>query len=338
MDHKVAEIESKVLKYARRYLDDKEFKEILPPRVVRASGACENIDTLFEVSAEDNPCWFRPAGKPNRVYLAQTGQLYLEAFVPRLKKVYCVGPSFRAEPRVDRRHLTEFTLIEIEFAGEFDELLEYIEDFINALAQGILSLNRSDLRRLGLEHRINDLKSCPETFPKLTYDEAISQLQDMGEKINWGDDISSRLEKKLVAKYNDQPIFLVRFPDPMSDFGKEIEVEKFFNMIPDKKTPGRVLSADLILPYGGEAVGAAARVYEVGEMKRRLEKSKMFARLEKRGGSLEDFNWYLSRLRNYGSVPHAGCGFGLARIMQWLLGKNDIMEAVTFASNREQVI
>lgn len=338
MDHKIAEIEHYMLKYARRYLADNKFIEMLPPRVVRASGACENIDTLFQVSAENNLRWFRPGGKPNNVYLAQTGQLYLEAFVPRLKKVYCVGPSFRAEPKVDERHLTEFTLLEIEFAGDFEELLAYIEGFIKALAQGILSLKRGDLKRLDLEHRIQELQACPESFPKLNYDEAISELRAMGESISWGDDISSRQEKKLLAKYDNQPIFLVRFPDPMCDFGKEIAVEKFFNMIPDKKTPGRVLSADLILPYGGEAVGAAARVYRAAEMENRLKQSRMFARLKKRGGSLDDFSWYLSHLKSNGSVPHAGCGFGLGRIMQWLLGKNNITEAVTFASNREKII
>ncbi len=338
MDHQTAKLEHWVLKLARRYLDDRGFYEMLPPRVVRASGACENIDTLFEVSAGGDRKWFRPEGKTGNVYLAQTGQLYLEAYVPKLRKVYCVGSSFRAEPRVDKRHLTEFTLIEIEFAGDFDELLRYIEDFINAIVRGLLSLPTSEIEALGLKSRVLDLADCPVTFPKLTYDQAIARLQEMGEDISWGDDISSQREKKLIESVSGQPLFLVRFPDPMWDWDKEVEVEKFFNMIPDQQSPGRVLSADLILPHGGEAVGAAARVHDPDELVYRLEGSKMMARLKRKGGSIDDFSWYIKHTRRQGSVPHAGCGFGLARIMQWLQGKESIADAVTFPSNRERVI
>ncbi len=338
MDQHVARVEHYALKFGRRYLDDQGFFEMLPPRIVRASGACENIDTLFEVTAGQRRRWFAPAGKLQKVYLAQTGQLYLEAFVPALRKVYCVGPSFRAEPRVDRRHLTEFTLVEIEFAGGFDELLAYIEGFINAVTRGLLSLSARELRALGLSRRIADLARCPLKFPKLTYDQAIEKLKTLGEKIEWGDDISSARERKLLAVYGHQPLFLVRFPDPQRRRRRQIEVEKFFNMIPDPRHPGRVLSADLILPYGGEAVGAAARVHDPAELEKRLKKSRMFRRLKQKGGSLDDFSWYLNRTKQRGSVPHAGCGFGLARIMQWLLGQTDITAAVTFAANRERVI
>ena len=338
MDPKVALVEHYLLKFGRRYLDDQGFYEMLPPRIVRASGACENIDTLFQVNVARHPRWFTPAGKPKQVYLAQTGQLYLEAYVPKLRKVYCVGPSFRAEPRVDQRHLTEFTLVEIEFAGGFDELLAYIEGFLNAIVRGLLSLPAADWRALGLESRINDLSLCPLKFPKLTYDQAIKKLQALGEDIRWGDDISSAREKKLLAAYDNQPIFLVRFPDPQWRRSEKIEVEKFFNMIPDSANPGRVLSADLILPYGGEAVGAAARVHNPRELESRLKKSRMFKRLKQKGGSLDDFSWYLVHTKQRGSVPHAGCGFGLARIMQWLLGQPNITQAVTFPANRERVI
>lgn len=337
-DQKIAKLEHYVLKFGRRYLDDQGFYEMLPPRIVRASGACENIDTLFQVTVARHSRWFTPAGRPRQVYLAQTGQLYLEAYVPKLRKVYCVGPSFRAEPRVDDRHLTEFTLIEIEFAGGFDELLAYIESFLNAIVHGLLSLPTTELSSLGLQRRIPDLARCPLKFPKLTYDQAIKKLQTLGEKIVWGDDISSARERKLLTVYNNQPVFLVRFPDPQWHRRGKIEVEKFFNMIPDRANPGRVLSADLILPYGGEAVGAAARVHHPRELESRLKKSKMFRRLKQKGGSLDDFSWYLIHTKQKGSVPHAGCGFGLARIMQWLLGKTSILQSVTFPANRERVI
>ena len=171
----------------------------------------------------------------------------------------------------------------------------------------------------------------------MTYDEAIAKLQELGEQIVWGDDINSAREKILVEHYGDQPLFITRYPDPMVDHGKEIEVEKFFNMLPDAEHPGRVLSSDLILPFAGEAVGSAARVHLADEMVRRLENSKMFKRLKEMGGGLNDFSWYIDRLKE-GSVPHAGCGFGMSRITQWIMGTADIREAVTFPSNKGGII
>jgi len=184
---------------------------------------------------------------------------------------------------------------------------------------------------------LNRLKNIPDCFPKLTYDQAIEKLKSLDEKIEWGDDISSVREKMLVEHFNNQPLFITRYPDPCYNFGKEIEVEKFFNMLPDAKTPGRVLSSDLILPFGGEAVGSAARVHLPDEMVKRLTNSRMFKRLKEMGGSLDDFKWYIDQLKK-GSVPHAGCGFGMARILQWIMGENDIRQAVTFPSNKEILI
>jgi len=322
---------SQILKAGREILEKRGFTEVVVPRIVRATGACENVNTLFEVSVEKNYKWFG-----NQAYLAQTGQLYLEALVPELDKVYCSGPSFRAEGKVDERHLTEFMMMEIEFAGNFDQLLVEIEFFVKTITDKIVEVSR--LQEFGLsEETLIRLESCPKVFTKLTYDEAINLLKELGEKIEWGDDINSVREKILIEYFKNQPIFITRYPDPMYDFGKEIEVEKFFNMLPDAENPGRVLSSDLILPYGGESVGSAARVHLADEMVARLKNSKMFKRLEKMGGSLDDFAWYIEQLKK-GSVPHAGCGFGLARIIQWILGTADIKEAVIFPSNKSMII
>ncbi len=328
-------IESVAFRAGRAYLENEGFIEVFPPRIVRASGACENVDTLFEVRVEGDHKWFQPGGEHVQSYLAQTGQLYLEGFVPQLKKVYCSGPSFRAEEGVDSRHMTEFQMMEIEFEGDFDELLEYIEGFVSTIAHRVAE----QAEELGLlEEERQRLQSCPNKFPKITYDEAIGQLKDMGEAIEWGDDIHSQREQMLVQAHGNQPLFITRYPDPMWDFGKEIEVEKFFNMLPDKEHPGRVLSADLILPIAGESVGSAARVDDVQTLVKRLVKSKMFERLVRRGGSLEDFDWYISRSSQKGMVPHAGCGFGMARILQWINGVEDIRESVTFPQNQEILI
>lgn len=328
-------IESEVFRIARVFFERHGFLEVFPPRIVRASGACENIDTLFEVHVDGNHRWFSPKGSEVHSYLAQTGQLYLEAFVPSAGKIYCIGPSFRAEPAVDRRHLTEFTMLEIEFAGGFEDLLVYIESMLSHVAHEI----GKNAETLGLRAaNAARLRACPDRFPRVTYDEAIEELRAMGEAIEWGDDISSAREKMLVERHGNHPLFITHYPDPMVDFGKEIEVEKFFNMLPDPERPGRVQSADLILPYGGEAVGSAARVHEIDVLVDRLENSKMFARLERRGGGIDDFSWYIDSVRENGAVPHAGCGFGMARVLQWIRGVDDIRDAVTFAQNKEMLI
>lgn len=331
----IALLESETLKAGRHWFEDQGFIEIIVPRMVRASGSCENVNTLFEVAVDQNFNWF-PSKK---AYLAQTGQLYLESLVPTIGKVYCAGDSFRAEPKVDARHLSEFYMMEIEFAGNFNQLLANIEGFIKAIVKGITSKSEKDFSLFGLsEQRKKELLQTHEVFPKITYDQAIELLKKMGEKIEWGDDISSVQEKILVEYHENQPLFITRYPDPLWNHSKEIEVEKFFNMIPDPENPGRVLSADLILPHGGEAVGSAQRVYDAETLVKRLENSRMFKMLKKRGGSLDDFSWYIKNLEKNGSVPHAGCGFGMSRILKWLRASDDIRQCIAFPVNRETLI
>jgi len=334
MEEKIttARLENQVIKSMRSWLEEANFFEIFPPKAVRASGSCENVDTLFEIAVNGNLHWFRPQN-PCRAYLSQTAQLYLEAFVPYLKNVYSVGPSFRAEEGVDNRHLTEFIMLEIEFAGDFKTLLSYIEKMIYRIIEDILSLPEEMQEEMNFSKGdIKRLKKIEPIFPKITYDDATRILE-----LPFGNDISWKSEQKLIAQFGEQPIFITHFPNPLYDHGKKIEVEKFFNMIPDPQNPKRVLSADLILPFGGEAVGAAQRVHELEELKWRLKNSKMFKRLEKKGGGLDDFNWYFQRLEEK-SLPHAGCGFGIGRILKFLKGIEDIKKAITFPSNQESVI
>ena len=325
-------LEAQVFKSGREYLEREGFVEIFPPRVVRASGACENVNTLFEVSSNKDFNWFGHPQK-HQAYLAQTGQLYLEAFVPYLSKVYCVGPSFRAEPGSDNRHLTEFQMMEIEFAGDFNQLLHYIESFIYSITHDIAKLPIQKQKAMGLsELDVTRLAKVKPIFPKITYTEAIEKLG-----LNWGDDINSRKEAELVTMHDNHPIFITRYPDPLWDHKKDIEVEKFFNMLPDKETPGLVLSADLILPGAGEAVGSAARVDDPETLVYRLTNSKMYKRLLDMGGSIDDFAWYINKSKE-NMVPHAGCGFGMSRILKWIGAKDDIKKAVTFASNQHRII
>ena len=327
-----AKLERQVIKSMRNYLEKERFMEIFPPKIVRASGACENIDTLFEIGVNGDFYWFR-SKTPHRAYLSQTAQLYLEAFVPYLKKVYSVGPSFRAEPGNDNRHMTEFTMLEIEFAGNFKELLGYIEKVIYNVVKDILSLPAKIKKELKFNSAtLKRLKKVKPVFPKITYEKAIKILN-----LSFGDDIKWRDEKNLLKKFGNQPLLITHYPNPLFNHGKEIEVEKFFNMIPDPENPKYVLSADLILPVSGEAVGAAQRVHRFEELKERLKNSKMFKRLEEKGGSLDDFYWYFEKVKEK-SVPHAGCGFGISRILKFLKGEEDIKKAVAFPSNQENII
>jgi len=140
-----------------------------------------------------------------------------------------------------------------------------------------------------------------------------------------------------MVRFDGHPIFITHYPNPLWNHKREIEVEKFFNMIPDPENPSRVLSADLILPFGGEAIGAAQRVHKFGELKGRLENSRMFKRLKNKGGGIEDFCWYLKKVKEK-SVPHAGCGFGIARILKFLKGEEDIKKVIAFPSNQENII
>jgi len=325
-------LERQVIKSMRNWLEKEGFMEIFPPKIVRASGACENIDTLFEIGVNGNFYWFH-SKTPHRTYLSQTAQLYLEAFVPYLKKVYSVGPSFRAEPGNDNRHLTEFTMLEIEFAGSFKELLSYIEKIIYNVIRDILNLPAKIKKGLNLStENLKRLKKVKPVFPKITYKKALEILN-----LPFGSDIAWKNEQKLLKKFGNQPLLITHYPNPLFNHGKEIEVEKFFNMTPDPENPKYILSADLILPFSGEAVGAAQRVHRFEELKERLENSRMFKRLVKKGGSLDDFYWYFEKVKEK-SVPHSGCGFGIARILKFIKGEEDIKKAVAFPSNRENII
>ncbi len=335
-----ARLVSELIGAGERHLRDRKFIRITPPRIVPASGACENVDTLFEITVGGDPRWFH--GGHKRAYFAQTCQLYLESLLGEggLERVYCIGPSARAEATIDHRHLTEFEMIEIEFRGTFDELLQEIELFIGSLVGMVKSVPESERTGYGLPADLSHLDRHPESFPRITYAEAIAELN-----LPWGSDISSSHEKELIANHGRGPILITRYPNPMSERMKILFAHKvnglaikFFNMVPDPNDPEYVLSCDCIVPYGGECVGSAARVWKHEEFADRLYASPMFARLqEKDSFAKEGFGWYLSMLQAWPSVPHAGCGFGMSRIFQYLLGEPDITKVVTFPSNRARL-
>ncbi len=305
----LARIEATLLNGARKYFDTNNFTEVVVPHLTRATGACENIATMFTVDHFGENC-----------YLAQTGQLYLEVLTPFLKKVWCIGPSFRAEPSVDERHLTEFTLIELEFEGNLAKLMEHIENVIDSMVREVIKTRQEDMELLGIDkQKINVLPP----FQKVTYTDAVAQLNSYG--VKWGDDLKSIHEKILVEIHGNQPLFITHYPKAI----------KFFNMKTNEHDPTIVNSTDLILPSSGEAVGAAEREYKYEPLLERLKESNMLKQLIEKGGSINDFDWYLDFYRLHGGTPHAGCGIGLNRVTQYVLGTNDIRASTVFPMNKE---
>ncbi|MEM0117013.1 MAG: amino acid--tRNA ligase-related protein [Conexivisphaerales archaeon] len=310
--HSVARIEAMALFGARKYLAEKGFIEVTVPHLTKATGACENVATMFEVDFFGE-----------KRYLAQTGQLYLEVLTPYLDKVFAIGPSFRAEPTVDGRHLVEFTLVEIEFKGSFDELLVHIEGIVYYMIKEVLQNCTGDLEILGVN--IDRLNGVSLPFKRVTYSEAVEVLKDMG--VSWGDDLKNQHEQYLVEYFGKSPLFVTHYP-------KEI---KFFNMKQNELDSRIVNSADLLLPYSGEAAGAAEREYEYEKLLRRLTESSMLAMLKERGGNINDFGWYLNFYKEFGGCPHSGCGIGLNRVTQFIIGSKDIRECTVWPMNKETV-
>ncbi len=305
----VVSIEAELMKGARKYFEEQKFTEVVVPHITRATGACENIDTMFGIN------YFG-----ERAYLVQTGQLYLETLIPKLGGVFCIGPSFRAEPDVDERHLTEFTLIEFELSCDFSQLLIHIENTIYSMVHSVLKNRKEELELLGTD--TEHLKRATVPFNRIKYTDAINLLKEEF-NVEWGDDLKSNHEKFIVHELGDRPTFITHYPEAI----------KFFNMKRNEDNEKIVNSADLILPCTGEAVGSAQREHDYELLSGKLKKSNMLKMLEERGGSIEDFRWYLDFIRNNG-IQHSGCGIGLNRVTQFVLASGDIRTTTAYPMNR----
>jgi asparaginyl-tRNA synthetase len=308
----VAKVEAALVRGARQYFDRQGYTEVMVPHITKATGSCENIMTLFGIE------YFKQPG-----YLVQTGQLYLESLIPKLGKVCCIGPSFRAEPKVDERHLTEFPLLEFELPGDFGVLLTEIEKTINAMVKTALHDASDALDYLGVDRsKIN----VDTPFKHVCYTTAIADLKEFG--VKWGDDLKNEHEKFLVEGYGNKPLFITHYP-------KQI---KFFNMRENDNEASMVNSADLILPYGGEAVGSAEREFRYEPLKQRLQESNMMKQLIELGGGMKDFEWYLNFVRDHSNQVHSGCGIGLNRVTQYVLQSNDIRACTVFPMNKDSLM
>ena len=247
-----------------------------------------------------------------RAYLAQTGQLYVEAGMMALGKVYCFGPTFRAEKSKTRRHLTEFWMAEPEAAfATHDDNLALQERMFSFVVARALERARSELTLL--ERDLAELERAKPPFPRITYDRALEMVRAAATEempaLEWGEDLGAPHEVFLSRQF-DRPVFVERYPAKI----------KAFYMQPDPARPEVVLNADLLAPGFGEVIGGSERVHDEALLR---------ARIEHEGLNVEDYRWYLD-LRRFGSVPHSGFGMGVERMVLWVSGLPHIREAIAF--------
>ncbi len=295
--HALMRIRAEVIRACTSFLDSSGFLRVDAPILTPAS--VEGTTTLFET----------PYFDLGNAYLTQSGQLYNEAAAMAFGKVYCFGPTFRAEKSKTRRHLTEFWMLEPEAAYmTLDDYMRLAEEMVSAVVAQVLETRKRELAVL--ERNTSKLEGVRPPFPRISYDEACAILQHAGKPIPWGEDFGGDEETVISAKF-DRPVFVHRYPAQC----------KAFYMEPDPERPEVVLGADLLAPEGyGEIIGGGQRIHDVTRLEQRLHE---------RGLSPEVYRWYLD-LRRYGSVPHAGFGLGIERTVAWIAGIEHIREAIPF--------
>lgn len=292
----ILRIRAEIIKSIRDFLDQNGF--ILIDSPILTPAACEGTTTLFETD------YFG-----DKAFLAQSGQLYNEAAAMAFGKVYCFGPTFRAEKSKTRRHLMEFWMVEPEAAYvELEENNEIQENMIAYIVKQVLEKKKNELKLL--ERDISKLELIKIPFPRISYDEAIDILKNNGSKIEWGDDFGGEDETILSQKY-EKPVFILRYP---------IKCKAFY-MEPDPERPEVALCADLLASEGyGEIIGGGQRIDDYNLLEKRIKEHNL---------PRESFEWYLD-LRKYGSVPHSGFGLGIERTVAWICGLNHIRETIPF--------
>ncbi len=281
----------------RNFFNSRNYVLIDTPIITGSIG--ENPSTLFSISYFDL----------GDAYLAQTGQLYLEAACMAFGKVYNFGPTFRAEKSKTRRHLTEFWMLEAEVAYLDNEgNMQLQEDMICTLAEDILKLCDQELKILDRDNA--KLKKITPPFPKVDYNDAVSSLQKKSHPIQWGDDLGAEDETVLSGQH-EKPVFIMNYP----------KKAKAFYMKENPDNPDTVLCSDLLAPEGyGEIIGGSQREDDY---------QKLLSRIHEENLPEEAYTWY-KELREYGSVPHSGFGIGLERTVTWLCGIRHVREAIPF--------
>ncbi len=293
----ILRVRAEAIRAAREYMDGQGYT--LTDTPIFTPAACEGTTTLFEVQYIDE----------QKAYLTQSGQLYVEATAAALGKVYCFGPTFRAEKSKTRRHLTEFWMLEPEAAyTHLEDMMALGEGLVSHMVQSTLKNRARELETL--KRDTAKLASVKPPFPRISYDQAIEILQKRGNPAKWGDDFGGDEETILSSEY-DRPVMVHRYPAAI----------KAFYMQPDAQRPELALGFDMLAPEGyGEIIGGGERIADYDLLVKRLRENNL---------PEEAFQWYLD-LRRYGSVPHAGFGLGLERTVAWICGTEHIREVIPF--------
>ena len=292
----IMRIRGRMIDEFRRWLIDRGFLEVQMPILVTA--AVEGGSTLFEVKYFDQ-----------KAYLTQSWQLYAEAMLASVGKIFTLAPSFRAEKSRTRRHLTEYWHLEVEEPWmDLEGLMRFEEELVSDVCQRIREQMPEDLRIVGRDP--NELTAVKPPFARITYDEAVNLIQKSRPDFKWGTDLGFEEEKVLTRGF-EIPFFVHRFPKG---------VKAFYHM-PDPKNPKVTLSADLLAPEGyGEITGGGQRIHDLKQL---------LARIDEDGLKAEDYSWYVD-LRRYGTVPHSGFGMGIERTLAWMCKLDHIRDAIAF--------
>jgi asparaginyl-tRNA synthetase len=292
----IAKIRHEVEQAIRDFFYERDFTLVDTPILTAAIGERSG---LFSTEYFDE----------GTAYLAQTGQLYGEAAAAAFGKIYCFGPTFRAEKSKTRRHLTEFWMVEPEVAfNDSNDNMKLQEEFVSFIVKRCLERRRPELEEL--ERDISRLESVVPPFPRVDYTDAVKTLQKKGSSIEWGADLGAEDEALLVEDY-DRPIFIMNYP-------KEA---KAFYMKENPDDPRTVLCDDCLAPEGyGEIIGGSQR---------EDDHDKLLARIHEEGLPVDAYSWYLD-LRKYGTFVHSGFGLGLERTVGWICGIHHIREAIAF--------
>ena len=292
----VLRVRAEVSQAINDFFYTRDFVRIDTPILTGAIG--EHAGTLFKTDYFDDTA-----------YLAQTGQLYVEAACPAFKKVYCFGPTFRAEKSKTRRHLTEFWMVEPEVAfADSDDNMRLQEDFVSYLVERALERCSEELQVL--ERETSKLESIRPPFPRISYTDALEVLKEKGSNTEWGTDLGARDEAALMED-RDLPLFVYNYP----------KGAKAFYMKENPDDSNTVLCNDLLAPEGyGEIIGGSQREDDL---------NRLMARIREEDLPEQAYAWYLD-LRRYGSFPHSGFGLGLERTVAWITGRHHIREMIPF--------
>jgi asparaginyl-tRNA synthetase len=292
----VLRVRHEVIDAVRDFFNGRGF--ILADTPIFTPAACEGTTTLFPVRYFEDTA-----------YLTQSGQLYNEANAMALARVYCFGPTFRAEKSKTRRHLTEFWMVEPEVAwADLDDIIQLAEDLVVSVVQRVLERRRRELTVL--ERDTSKLERVQHPFPRISYDEAARILKEKGRPFEWGGDFGGADETILSDQF-DRPVAVHRYPSAI----------KAFYMKPDPKQPEVALCVDVLAPEGyGEIIGGGQRIDDYDLLLKRIKEHNL---------PQEAFEWYLD-LRRYGSVPHSGFGMGIERVVAWICGLEHLREAIPY--------